>query len=241
MSIAEKYATLNNVKIPEVYEAGKKAEYDAFWDNCQDYGKRNDYQYSFANNGWNDENFKPKYDMVLKAGYGGTSMFNMCQVTNIAEALEKQGVTLDTSKCGYMTSMFASSKTIRIPELNLTSAHTFANGAGYLFNASKVETIDKLIVTELLEYPNAFNSCSNLKNIVFDGVIGKSINFQWSPLSVASMKSIISCLKNLKGTSEEFTQSVKFNDDCWAALEADGTSPTGTNWEEYVDSLGWLT
>ena len=36
-------------KIDDVYAAGKKAEYDAFWDVCQNNGERNDYQYAFAN------------------------------------------------------------------------------------------------------------------------------------------------------------------------------------------------
>ena len=39
MSIAEKLTTVAE-NVPKVYEAGKKAEYDAFWDKYQNNGKR---------------------------------------------------------------------------------------------------------------------------------------------------------------------------------------------------------
>ena len=42
-------------------EDGKKSEWDTFWDNFQDYGKRTGYRYGFSGDGWNDETFKPKY------------------------------------------------------------------------------------------------------------------------------------------------------------------------------------
>ena len=76
-------------------EEGKQAEYDRFWDSYQNNGNRSDYQYAFA--GWKDAVFKPKYNIVLGAGYTGTNMFWGCGVGNIAEALEGQGVILDTT------------------------------------------------------------------------------------------------------------------------------------------------
>ena len=50
--------------VPKVYEAGKKAEYDAFWDVFQLNGTRANYEYSFASRCWNEKNLKPKYPMT---------------------------------------------------------------------------------------------------------------------------------------------------------------------------------
>ena len=65
------------------------------------------------------------------------------------------------------------------------------------FINAKVETIDKLIVPENLQYVKAFQGCANLKNIVFDGVIGQDINFQWSTLLTrTSIESIVNHLSD---------------------------------------------
>jgi hypothetical protein len=51
------------------FEDGKQAEYDAFWDAFQsDKGNPHNYQYTFCNYAWNDETFKPKYDIVFDLG-----------------------------------------------------------------------------------------------------------------------------------------------------------------------------
>lgn len=47
-------------KITDVFNAGKKSEYDKFWDSIQDYGNRTDYRYAFSRCAEID--FKPKYD-----------------------------------------------------------------------------------------------------------------------------------------------------------------------------------
>ena len=55
--------------LDEVYEAGKKAEHDVFWDVCQNYGNRTDYSNAFGGQGWRPDNFKPKYDIRPTNGY----------------------------------------------------------------------------------------------------------------------------------------------------------------------------
>ena len=50
-------------KVGEVYEAGKKAEYDEFWDALQDYGNRTAYGNCFAR--WVSNCFYPKYDIRI--------------------------------------------------------------------------------------------------------------------------------------------------------------------------------
>ena len=60
MSIADKLTTVAE-NVPKVYEAGRKAEYDAEWDERQEYGNRIDHRYFFAGNGWTSYTFNPKY------------------------------------------------------------------------------------------------------------------------------------------------------------------------------------
>lgn len=180
------------------FEDGKQAEYDAFWDAYQPYkGNAHYYQYAFCNEGWNDETFKPKYDIVFARGYSGNNTFWSCAVTDLAAALERQKVKLDTTFCGFMSATFQLTKTKRIPEINCSHVHEYGNNLTNTFDSSLVETIDKLIVTETLGYTNTFNKCANLKNIVFEGVIGQNINFQWSTLLTrASIESVVNHLSD---------------------------------------------
>jgi hypothetical protein len=62
------------------------------------------------------------------------------------------------------------------------------------------------------------------------------------------MKSIISCLKNHAGTTNEATQTISFKEACWTNLE-ESTSPyedgltdnKELTWQDYIQtSLGWL-
>ena len=50
-------------KIGQVFELGRKAEYDAFWDEYQQNGTRTNYTAAFRT-GWNDKIFRPKYNLV---------------------------------------------------------------------------------------------------------------------------------------------------------------------------------
>lgn len=78
-----------------------------------------------------------------------------------------------------------------------------------------------------------------MENITFEGEIGRSINFSYSPLSVESMKNVIEHLVNYTGTEKELSYTVTFTEACWTKLEADSTAPNGGTWKEYVASLGW--
>lgn len=213
------------------YDEGQTAEYDRFWDSFQDYGNRRNYQNGFASTGsndaWNDETFKPKYDLILGYGYTGNGMFIYSPLTNIAETLENLGVRLDTTNCGYFSQMFQSSATKRIPEIVCTSDYGY--GLEYTFTNSQVETIDKLVVMESLTYPNTFNGCANLKNIIFDGVIGNNIDF--SACVVLSKASIENIIEHLSGTASGKTLTLSST----AVTSAFG-STTASAWTTLVNS-----
>lgn len=117
-----------------------------------------------------------------------------------------------------------------------------ANQYFYLFHsASSIITIRKLKIAETQRFTDEFTNAVALKNITVEGTIGRSFYIHYSPLTVESMKSIISCLKDYANTDSEFAYTVKFSDACWAALEASGGAPYGGTWEGYVNSLAWNT
>ena len=67
------------------YVDGQQNEYDKFWDNFQINGTRTEYGSAFlatsgANSGWNDENYKPKYDFNNLTN--ANKMFWAAQITN---------------------------------------------------------------------------------------------------------------------------------------------------------------
>lgn len=207
MSIAEKLVTVTENE-QKVFDAGKKAEWNALWDNLQKYkGAAQSYQYAFCGSQWNDITFKPKYDIVFGLGYSGTNAFWSNGVTDIAATLEQRGLKMDTTLCGYWQSMFQLAKTKRLPELNCSHAMDYSsNGLQNTFLGSKIETIDKLIVFEGLKYSDTFRDCANLKNIIFEGIIGNNIGFQYSPLLTHdSLVSIINHLKDFSGTTTTMT------------------------------------
>lgn len=240
----------------EGFEAGKQEEYDAFWDALQitTSGLRDKYEYAFAGTGWNDKNFKPKYDIILGLGFTGSSMFVQSGITDLMGALERQGVKMDTTLCGYMQSMFQGSQIKRIPALNCSHAMDYnANGLNMTFINSQVETIDKLIVHEALVYKSAFQGCANLKNIVFEGSIGNDINFQWSNnLTKASITSIVEALSLSVDYSEgkTLTLSKKAVDDAFVfyfddpmtgeSVKVQGTDEDNPYWWEIRNRrLNW--
>ena len=72
MSINEKMVTIAENE-QKVFNAGKKAEYDRFWDICQDYGNRRHYTGAFGYQTWTDETFQPKYPIIND--FEATQMF----------------------------------------------------------------------------------------------------------------------------------------------------------------------
>lgn len=202
--------------IPKVYEAGKKSEYDRFWDAYQNYGNKVHYDQAFAWGNWTDEIYNPKYPLTFEGTVSGAA----------------------SSGAGRQVFYSASGITdIKVPiyAKNTRLAITFSG-------CTKLKTIPLISVEGVVDYTNCFNKCTSLENVTFEGQIEKSLSFVASPLSVASMKSVISCLKNLAGTSEAGVNKISFNEACWTKLEADSTAPDGGTWRNYVENtLGWAT
>lgn len=237
--------------IDEVYESGKKSEYDKFWDLFQAKGSRNAYVYAFystGNGGWYDEMFYPKYD--INVGGNATNMFYAFNggvshtAMDLSSRLEECGVTLDTSTTSIFKSMFQASAISRIPPINISNLTTESN-ASYMFYSQRIITIDKIILPNEDNNVKPFGAfalgVSNLENITFEGVICNRIKFSSSKkLTIESLKSIITHLKDFAGTDSEFTQTITFTEESKALLEAEGnTSPNGNSWLNYISDLKW--
>ena len=182
--------SIEQVKInnQRIYDAGKQTEYDTFWDTFQSNGTRVNYGNAFGGVGWTDTLFKPKYDICPTDGY---MMFRGTGITNIADL----SVSLDFANTTNFQYMFQWASVRHIGTIDTRKATNVSNPFYY---ATVLETIDKLILkddgTQNLD-SNIFGNTNALKNIIIEGKIGKSVNFQWSTkLSTASIVSVIESL-----------------------------------------------
>ena len=190
MNIAEKILQAAD-NTPKVFEAGKKAEYDAFWDTYQTNGERSNYGYAFAYYGWTEDSFKPKYDM-LTVNSIGIFMYSRIKV-DLVEYLEKLGIKLEfSSTAASKAQIFFSSWFTRIGIINVENAASMAEA---FRNMPYLETIDELVVNEVTNFHDTtFRDCKALKNLKITGSIATTLDLQWCPLTKASIESVINAL-----------------------------------------------
>ena len=152
----------------EGFEAGKKAEYDAFWDAYQQKGNRSNYSYAFSGSGWTTNNFKPKYDVIIKNT--ARRMFSSAAGlvnTNIAQLFEELGIALDTSgitAADGFNEFCEYSGPATFPTIDTTGCPILSN---CFFYASFLTTIQKLILKGdgSQTFSNVFIGCKNLTNL----------------------------------------------------------------------------
>lgn len=231
-------------KVVEVYDKGRHDEWSDFWDKFQNKGAPGNYDYLFYCNftlngiGWNDDNFKPKYDIVMTSG---DRAFRGCGFTDFNAILERQGVIFDSSRATVMHLCFQNCYNLtRVPTIDVSNCPSGMSNTLFGY-CGKLHTIDKLKVRDdgSTQFTEVFYGCNVLKNITFDGVIGRTISFSSSPLSIESMKDVINHLADYSAQNTG-TYTLTLRDECKIALEAEGkTSPNGNLWTEYVADLGW--
>ena len=192
------YVGLESVDTNPAFEAGKKSEYDAFWDAYQNNGERINYNYAFFGDGWTDQSFKPKYDIQIgnaSNGAGnGNKAFMDSRISDIGKTLKDRGVVLDTSRCNNLNQMFQNAKTKTLPAISAESANVLPLT---FYVCSYLETIQMVIVTERNSFDRTFFACGLLVNLITEGTIGQNgFNVSWSPLNKASITSIINALSS---------------------------------------------
>lgn len=178
------------------FEAGREAEYDAFWDAFQQFGKRTDYSNSFGAI-WDDNTFKPKYDMKPTSGY------MMFRSTNITD-LRNLPVKLDFSRANNAQYMFQWANIKYIGVIDVRNVTTELSGM-FAYMQSLI-SIDKIIFkedgTQKID-ASMFASASSLTELTIEGCIGKSLNLQWSKL--LTRDSIMSVINALSSTTSGLT------------------------------------
>ena len=194
-------------------EAGKREEYNNFWDAFQNYGNRKNYWYAFAdgdlsNRGWNNTTLKPKYDLILN---NAELMFRGCGYEgSLTELLNRQGITIETRGCtgNAVNNMFAYSKFTEIPFLDFSNLSYMSQ----TFTGSLIETIS-IRVGEYVNWNGTFNDCSKLKNLTIIGTTGRNgLNVSYSPLLTHdSLMGIINALKDYSGSGTTYTCTLGIN------------------------------
>lgn len=227
MSIDEKIIRAKK-DYENVYDAGKKAEYDKFWDACQNYGNRTNYTYGVCGYTFNADNFYPKYDIRPS---NASRMFYSWRDTggiphqigfNLAERLKECNVVLDTSQPCILELTFAYSDFGELPAIDMTNATNLTG----TFNACNVlKKIEKIISGENTPFVSSstFKSCGALQDVVFEGVIGQNgLNLQWSTrLTHDSLMSVINCLQDKTSDTSGTTWIVTLGTTNMAKLTVD--------------------
>lgn len=204
----------------KVYDAGKKAEYDRFWDTYQQNGERTKYSYAFSE-GWNNDTFRPKYPIrATDASY----MFDGCGVTDFD--FVERGVQLDLSAATTLTYMCRKAKGItHMGVLDTRNAGKITR-LNRLFYGCRIQTIDEFIVDRETKYDNTFIYATQLKEIRISGEIAQD-GLSFADCGLLSRESLDSVIQALSGTTTGLT--VSFNK---AAVNA---AYTTDDWNALVD------
>lgn len=215
--------------ISEVYEAGKKDEYDMFWDAFQKNGTRTAYAYAFAGESWFDNSFRPKYD-IRPIGNATTLLRGLRITEDLPVVLERQGIELDTSKATNLEYFFQSSSVgvpIGLGTVNCTSLITRLTSSFSHPNLRQV----KLIINDAVIFYSTFNNATNLVDLELEGTLGTDgLSLSNSKkLTHDSLMSVINALKDYSGTST--TRTVTLGSDNLAKLtDAEKKIATDKGW-----------
>lgn len=219
-SYSEGYEAGQTEGIEQGYAAGQQAEYDRFWDAYQENGNRTKYERGFYGPGWTDDNFKPKYLIVLTGNI--YNIFDESKISYIDESI------VDCSKATllqYFLSNNASGKPVTAI-MDISSCKNMVNTFIYSGN---LETVELKNIREDCAFINTFLACVGLVNFRCTGTIGRDLNLSESRLlSDESVQNIIYALADLTGQT---AQTLIFHADVGAKLtQAQKDAISGKNW-----------
>lgn len=173
-------------------KAQGKDDSDIFWDKYQNKGNREDYSTAFGGVGWNNQTFKPKYDIQTTNAY---MMFRNTAIEgDLVEILENLDVKIDFSKATNTAYAFNGAKKItRIGVFDLTGSTTTTKGDNTFMNCTSLIRIEKIVVNDTTNFSaNFLRGCSALEYVGFEGAIANSLAITDSPsLSVECVQGII--------------------------------------------------
>lgn len=217
--------------VEPVFEAGKKSEYDAFWDEFQNYGNRRKYNNAFGGEFWNNITFNPKYNIIVGSDtYDADNLFSTAKIDNMEKVFNDNKIILDTSNAVRLHGVFDGIQTIAIPIIDFknceSSLKTFYN-----------TTLLKLTVINIKKsctFDRTFNYNLKLKDLYITGEIGNSITFTGCySLTKDSIQNIVNALStSASGLTVTFTQTAVNNAFETSSGEADGS--TSAEWATLI-------
>ena len=203
-------------KVDAVFDAGKKSEYDAFWDDYQSNGTRKNYHSAFAGEGWKQTNFKPKYTIRPSEA---RNMFYQSPLTDLTLTHK-----LDFSEVTALSDFIARSSVTKVPAINLSKIIDSL----YVFeNAFELVTVENLIFPTrpfTVNISGIIYRCIALENITITGTIQNTgCDLHWSTkLTIESLTSILTALS--KDSSVAAGKSITFPTAAQAKIQADTTA-----------------
>jgi hypothetical protein len=193
------------------YNNGYAASLIDFWDSTLNNGKRTNFVTAFAGYGWNDDTFRPIYDMHPSGTISGSaaSMFNNCRITNLAGILSSFRVKIDFSQAKSLKYCFANSTITHIPWVDASSAETIDELAR---GCTKLVSIEGITLSETIvqNFTRSFDTCKSLEHLRWDGGSIKT-NLNLSASTKLDRASIANTIKALHCFEKEPTS----NDSIW--------------------------
>ena len=223
MSVSKKLTAVAQNE-QKVYDAGKKSQYDEFWDNYIGGIKASgDYRNCFTGKGWTNTTFSPTQDMTPTGGVG--NFFNAVQITDLKGILDKNGVTFDFSKATDFDYFCYNASITHFPVLDISSATRLTHS----FDWSKLKSIEKIITKTGL--PSLYQ-VTELESVVIEGEIANSASVSYcTKLTHDSLMSIINALKDYSADTSGTTHKLTMGDINIAKLTADEL--------KIIENKGW--
>lgn len=190
---------LNKGGYADGFDAGKKAEYDAFWDAFQNYGNRNRYDHAFFQ--WGGEAVHPKYKVVPTNALALSQTFGESKLKKVEAAyfdFRNKPIGTYNQQSNYYT-FNACNRLEEIEDIGMCDTFNYYSTFA---NCRELHTISVMRVAEDTTFINPFKGSPNLKNITIDGVIGQN-GFDVSECTELSADSIRSIITHLVGKKDE--------------------------------------
>lgn len=225
-------------KVTEVYNKGYEQGiseggggdnwYDTFWDAFQLNGTRTSYMNEFMGNHWNDDNFRPKYDIEI-VGSGAA----FCMNTEFSQFKKGRNgedtLQLDTSKMTGAYNFFKGNTKIKeLPQIDLS----LCTIGEYIFaDCTSLQTISVIVSAQSL-FNNMFANCPSLVDLDVSGVIGKSSTNLKSAhnLSLASITKVVLAF-SISSTGLSITFSKEAVDKAFETSPGANDGSYSRNWE----------
>lgn len=187
--------------IVDVYEAGKKAEYEARWnaihDSIENFGCKN----AFSGAPWTNDTFRPTRDIHTDSSY---MMFRDSRIAgDLPAMLEEWGIQITFEPGIAMQYTFFGTKFTRLGVFDFSDCQHMN---GCFSDSLELVTIDKIICNKNTKFTDAFDWLYALENIRFEGELANDgLNLQdCEKLSKASLESIV----NVFSTTASFSATL---------------------------------